>query len=245
LRTGHSVEADIPAYQAIANILHGEIEQQVYGPGDRIPSEQQLCRRFKVNRYTLRHSLDLLEQIGLIRSHQGKGYYVCGKPLDIEYTITPVTRISDMIRKLGRRPGAELIRQEVVVPPSDVAEALALSPGQQAYRLEILRTADDVPLSLNVTWLPVDIFPDLLQHTELFNSLYGLLQQNYEVQLTRIGSTFRIAYPMLQEAQLLNIQPSTNLLQIDSVMRDESNRLVEYTSAKYRGDLCKISINFE
>lgn len=245
MRTGHSVEADIPVYQAIANILHGEIQQQVYGPGDRIPSEQQLCRRFKVNRYTLRHSLDLLEQIGLIRSHQGKGYYVCGKPLDIEYTITPVTRISDMIRKLGRRPGAELVRQEIVVPPSDVAEALELSPGRQAYRLEILRTADDVPLSINVTWLPADIFPDLLQHTELFYSLYGLLQREYEVQLTRIGSTFRIAYPTLQEAQWLNIQPSTNLLQIDSVMRDEANRRVEFTSAKYRGDLCKISINFE
>ncbi|QHT62938.1 GntR family transcriptional regulator [Paenibacillus lycopersici] len=245
MRTGHSVDADIPVYQTIANILHGEIEQQVYRPGDRIPSEQQLCRRFKVNRYTLRQSLDLLVQIGLIRSHQGKGYYVCGKPLDIEYTISPVTRISDLIRKLGRRPGAELIRQEIVVPPSDVAEVLALSPGRQVYRLEILRTADDVPLSFNVTWLPADIFPGLLEHTELFHSLYGILQQEYGIQLTRIGSTFRIAYPMLQEAQLLNIQPSTNLLQIDSVMRDEANRRLEYTSAKYRGDLCKISISLE
>ena len=245
MRTNHSREADVPVYQEIANILHGEIQQNLYPAGERIPSEQQLCRRFKVNRYTLRHSLDLLEQIGLIRSHQGKGYYVCGKPLDIEYPVTPVMRISDVIRKLGREPRAELIHEEIAVPPSDVAEALRLSPGQLAYRLEILRFADDVPLSLNVTWLPEDVFPDLLSHTEMFRSLYGLLQQEYHMHLQRIGSTFRTAFPTLQEARWLEIQPSTNLLQIDSVMRDENNRRVEFTSAKYRGDLCKISIHFE
>ncbi|MDF2958765.1 MAG: GntR family transcriptional regulator [Paenibacillus sp.] len=233
-----------PRYVEIADILQAEIEKGRYRSGEKFSSESELCKRFRENRYTVRQALDLLVHTGVIRSHQGKGYYVCEKPLDIQYTITPAMRFSHVIRLLGCKPSAKLLDQEKLVPPEAVRKALELEEGEEAFRLEILRYADGIPLTWNVTWMPVKFFPELLDHTEALNSLYTLLEEVYDVQLERIWSTFQATYPTAREARYLQISPNTNLLHIESVMRDGKQRLVEYTSAKYRGDLCRVSIQF-
>ncbi|TDG00558.1 GntR family transcriptional regulator [Paenibacillus piri] len=233
-----------PRYVEIADMLQAELEDGPYRPGEKFPSESELCKRFRENRYTIRQALDLLVHTGVIRSHQGKGYYVCDKPLDIQYTITPAMRFSHVMRLLGCTPGAKLMKQEKLAPPEAVRNGLELDEGEEAFRLEILRYADGIPLTWNVTWLPVAYFPELLDHTAAFDSLYALLEEVYAVQLERIWSTFQAIYPTAREARYLQISPNTNLLHIESVMRDEKRRLVEYTSAKYRGDLCRVSIQF-
>ncbi|TNJ59291.1 GntR family transcriptional regulator [Paenibacillus hemerocallicola] len=245
MQTVHK-ERKMPRYVEIADLLQEEIENGKYGVNAKMCSESELCRRFRVNRYMLRQSLELLQNMGLIRSHQGKGYYVCEKPLDIRYTITPAMRFSDVMRKLGCTPSARLLRQEKAQPPEHVARALQMDTGEQAYRLEILRYADGIPLTWNVTWLPEAFVPGLPAHLEQepFQSLYATLESVYRMQLTRIWSTFQAVYPSAQEAGVLHISPNTNLLHIESVMRDEEMRLVEFTSAKYRGDLCQVSIHF-
>lgn len=226
----------------IADILQSEIDGGTYVVGEKLPSEAELCRRFQENRYTVRQALDLLVTTGIIRAHQGKGHYVCEKPLDISYTITPGMRFSDVISRLGCQPGARVLKQEVLVPPPHVAHHLLLVEGEKAYRLDILRLADNIPLSINVTWLPERHFPNFFHFTPAFHSLYGLLDEHYGIQLQRIWSAFQATFPNAQEAKFLKVSPNTNLLHIESLMRDQHGRAIEFTSAKYRGDLCKVSI---
>lgn len=237
---------DVPArYLEIADILHHEIVNGSYTLHERLPSEAQLCSRFRENRYTIRQALDVLLHKGVIRSHQGKGHYVCEKPLNLQYTITPNTRFSNEITLMGCTPKAKLLKQEKLIPPEEIAAALKLDPLDEVYRLEILRYADSIPLAWNVTWLPDKFFPDLLNHTRCLGSLYAMLENVYGMQLHRILSTFQAAYPTALEASYLKIPPNANLLHIESVMRDSEMRLVEFTSAKYRGDLCRVSIELE
>ncbi len=242
-------ESDIqkatPRYLEIADTLQTEIGKGIYKRDERLPSEAQLCNRFRENRYTIRQALDILLHTGVIRSHQGKGHYVCEKPLDLQYTITPSMRYSNVIALLGCTPMSKLLRQEKLIPPRVIAAGLQLNPDEEAFRLEILRYADSIPLTWNITWLPVKYFPELLTNTHSLGSLYEMLEGVYDVQLHRIWSTFQATYPTAEEARYLQISPNTNLLHIESVMRDGDMRLVEYTSAKYRGDLCRVSIQFE
>ncbi|MBO7745879.1 phosphonate metabolism transcriptional regulator PhnF [Paenibacillus sp. MWE-103] len=235
----------VPEYHIIADKLLAEIREGLYSEDGRMPSEQVLGRRFRANRYTIRQSLDLLVLTGVLRPHQGKGYFLCEKPLDIQYTITPAMRFSDVIRRLGRRPEAKLLSRDRLAAPRDIADALGLTEGDPVYRLQILRLADDVPLSWNETWLPGLYFPELLDTVERMTSLYALLEQHYDMRLYRMQSTFRSGNPTLAEASMLQISPNTSILHIESVMRDQHGRRVELTSAKYRGDLCKVSIQFE
>lgn len=234
---------EIPLDLKIADILQKEIKEK-YREGERLPSEASLCSRFKASRYMVRKALSRLVQMGLINSRQGVGYFVAGKPLCIRYCLTPVCRYSDMVREMGLIPGAKLLKKERVLPPDEVKYALELSEGEEVYKLEILRYADGVPLAYSFTWLPTKFFEDFLNHTTPFFSLYEIMERVYSVRPLRMNSVLQVVFPTAKEALYLEISSGTPLLQISSVVKDEKNRRVEYTESKYRGDICRVSIDF-
>lgn len=59
--------------QAIARVLEQNILTGHYVPGDRLPSEADLCLHFAVSRPTLREALGRLAALGLIQSRRGAG----------------------------------------------------------------------------------------------------------------------------------------------------------------------------
>ncbi|GAA5082356.1 DNA-binding GntR family transcriptional regulator [Thermocatellispora tengchongensis] len=65
-------------YAFIAHNLRRQIARGDLAPGDTLPSEAELRRRFQVSRNTVRHALAELERAGLIVTEHGKGRYVRG-----------------------------------------------------------------------------------------------------------------------------------------------------------------------
>jgi GntR family transcriptional regulator len=67
-----------------AEPLHAQLRQAVldaieggrWRPGDRLPSETDLCRRFDISRTTVRQALSMLELEGALRREQGRGTFV-------------------------------------------------------------------------------------------------------------------------------------------------------------------------
>lgn len=61
----------------VALELRDQIQRGVYQFGDRLPTEDALTQTFGVSRPTVRASLDLLEQEGLIRRNESRARIVC------------------------------------------------------------------------------------------------------------------------------------------------------------------------
>lgn len=241
----NAVEQPFSKYEYIAEVLQSEIGQGCYAEAGRLPSEWSLCKRFRESRYTIRHALELLVYKGIVVSFQGKGYYLRDKPLNFEYAVTSVTRFSQVVRNLGRTPSAHVISADLLEPNEKVRLVLGLAEGERAFVLEILRCADEVPVALNITWVPENVCPNLLQYSSPFTSLYDLFETVYDIHVKRVSSSFQATHPTQKEAAHLQISPSTTILHIESVTRDDRMRFVEFTSAKYRGDLCRVSIDFD
>ncbi|MGW6458052.1 GntR family transcriptional regulator [Streptomyces sp. NPDC055078] len=61
----------------VRDALAADIASGVYGPGDPIPSESELCERFGVARETARRAVvRVLRDRGLIFTEWGKGSFV-------------------------------------------------------------------------------------------------------------------------------------------------------------------------
>ena len=60
----------------IAASIHGQIQRGELRPGDRLPSERELCERFGVSRSVVREGLSQLKSDGLIEARRGSGAYV-------------------------------------------------------------------------------------------------------------------------------------------------------------------------
>lgn len=66
----------LPLYVQLKTILSEEIQSGALKPGDAMPSEYTLCKKFGLSRYTVRRALDELVKEGIIERHQGKGTFV-------------------------------------------------------------------------------------------------------------------------------------------------------------------------
>jgi GntR family transcriptional regulator, transcriptional repressor for pyruvate dehydrogenase complex len=62
--------------EQVAMQLASELEAKRWAPGEKLPSEAELCKVFNVGRSTLREALKSLSFIGMIRMRAGGGSYV-------------------------------------------------------------------------------------------------------------------------------------------------------------------------
>src|SRR5690348_10409708 len=65
-----------PKYQRIAAALKAAIEAGEYGPGDRLPGENDLMAAYGVARMTARQALGVLQSEGLTEARKGAGVFV-------------------------------------------------------------------------------------------------------------------------------------------------------------------------
>lgn len=64
-------DEELPLYLQVASTLRTAILRGVYPVASRIPTEEELCRRFNVSRHTIREALRQLRGDGLIASRPG------------------------------------------------------------------------------------------------------------------------------------------------------------------------------
>jgi len=62
-----------PLYLQLVRALKEEIVSGVYPVGSQLPTEEELCERFSVSRYTVREALRRLREDNLVSSRQGAG----------------------------------------------------------------------------------------------------------------------------------------------------------------------------
>jgi len=70
------VERGSKVYLEIVKQLRSMIEQDGLKPGDKIPSERELCERLNVGRSSVREALRALELLGLIETRRGEGTFI-------------------------------------------------------------------------------------------------------------------------------------------------------------------------
>lgn len=61
-----------PKYQRIADALRTAIQAGEYGPGDRLPGENDLMATYEVARMTARQALGVLQNEGLAEARKGR-----------------------------------------------------------------------------------------------------------------------------------------------------------------------------
>lgn len=69
-----------PVYILIMDYIKGKILSGELKPGDKVPSENELAKRFEVSRLTARKALERLEYEGIVTRIQGLGTFVASFP---------------------------------------------------------------------------------------------------------------------------------------------------------------------
>ena len=71
-----------PRYVQVASALRRRIQEGRWAVGEKIATLEELESEFSVARVTVRQAIDLLQDEGLLKSHQGKGTFVMRTPVN-------------------------------------------------------------------------------------------------------------------------------------------------------------------
>ena len=85
-------------YQNLINYIQEQISDGQLGPGEKVPSENQLSEQFHISRQTVRKAIGALEEDGLVQRIRGSGTYVSfdrRKNLEQRNSIAVVTTYVD------------------------------------------------------------------------------------------------------------------------------------------------------
>jgi GntR family transcriptional regulator len=87
---------DEPLYLQLVRALKDDIVGGIYPVGSQLPTEEELCGRFSVSRYTVREALRRLRDDNLVSSRQGAGTTVV-PPHPADSFVHEVMSINDLV----------------------------------------------------------------------------------------------------------------------------------------------------
>ncbi|WP_248304591.1 phosphonate metabolism transcriptional regulator PhnF [Breoghania sp. L-A4] len=230
----------VALWRQIAERLKADIRAGVWAQGSRLPAESALAERFGVNRHTLRRAVAELAAEGLLAARQGRGTFVESVP--ISYPIASRTRFSEIIGRQARSPGGRLISSSRETASPWLVEKLRLRPGESVHRLETLRVADGVPISLSTSWFSAERFPDLVSRYAETGSVtmalaaHGL--EDYTRQRTDISA--RLAEP--EEARWLKLAPGAPVLVNDIVNVDGEGVPIQVSHSRFAAERIQLTV---
>jgi GntR family transcriptional regulator, phosphonate transport system regulatory protein len=215
LRTAPDGAGGVTLWRRIADDLERDIAGGAHAAGGRLPGEVAIAGRFGVNRHTVRRALAELAARGLVRAERGSGTYV--ETTRLAYPIGARTRFSEIVGTAGRGAEGKLIAHWRQHASAEVAARLGLAAGAEVIGLEILRSADRVPIACATSWLSAALAPEAARIYRARRSMTAVLAHygihDYRRQSTRVSAAPADAL----DAERLRLAPGRAVLIADSI----------------------------
>ena len=227
-------EVPIPYHYQLRELLRGEIVAGRWRVNERLPSERELCEASDLSRTTVREAIDALVYEGLLRREKGRGTFVA-EPKMVE-SIQWGSPFSGSMAEQGIPIRTKVLRLEVATPPYVVAQELRLASDAPVIVLDRVRSAFNEPILVSTSYVPQKLCPTLVYDDLTQNSLYELLGEKYDLNIAKAKRYMEAVAANELEAKLLNIEPGTPLMLIESTVYLEDDTPLEYFKSRHRGD---------
>ncbi|MGJ1410577.1 GntR family transcriptional regulator [Sphingobacterium thalpophilum] len=238
-----------PKFILISEEIIKRIKEGDLAPGDKVPSENELIKTFKVSNTTARKSLLNLETLGWVRRIKGKGTFVLNRTGDHK-----------IVRTLGsvestRRGFNESLSQEGFVPKNIVIEKTILQEGISTMiqhkqltlegpvlKIRILRYADDDILKDETRYISLKQCPKIERLSPEI-SFFKTYEQTYHIKIKTIEQTLKttIFDTSTPDNYFENDKPLPIFI-LDGAVIAEDGNIIEIEHSFYTGDKYQFGI---
>ncbi|KAF1301367.1 MULTISPECIES: GntR family transcriptional regulator [Enterococcus] len=222
----------LPVYIQIHDQIKKQIEEGVWGIGDRLPSERELAIQFSVSRMTLRQAIQTLADEGILDRKIGSGTYVARQK--VQEKMSGTTSFTEIMLSQGKVPSSKVVSYFVTAPSSSELEKLHLTKNESILRMERIRFADDIPICFEVASIPEKLIHDFSK-SEITKSFYKTLEEKGE----KIGPANQTVSAMLaseQIAEYLQIKRGDAILRMRQISYLQDGQPFEYVRTQYVGN---------
>lgn len=228
--------------EEIVEMLEAYIEENQLKEHDKLPSERFLCEKWEINRTTLRSALLRLVRERQIYAVSGKGYFVAEKKL--VRNLQDLRPLYDIAKEQGKDLKTMVLECRSVEADENIAKWLTMTPGQEVVEVIRLRYLNGVPSLLEYSYINHSFVKGLETYDFHTNSLYDILQKNYQIQPVAGSQKVSISYATENESMLLQIEEGTPIFFLRGVTYQEGHDVpFEYFKSIIRSDNVKFFSN--
>lgn len=219
-----------PRYVTIERSLRERIAGM--HPGEKLPSDAELCDEFGVSRMTARQAVASLVHGGLVTRVPGRGTFVARPP--VRRSMDRLLSFSEEMRRRGLEPSSRVLACGLESPSEAEITQLGLSSRDAVVVVRRLRLANGTPMSIERSTLP-GVLEAVLGEDLAGGSLHAAMRRHGRVPL-RARGTLACRLASTEEARLLEIARSGPLLVERRLVTDQDGEPVELTESVYAGE---------
>jgi GntR family phosphonate transport system transcriptional regulator len=235
--------AALPVWRQVEAALLLDIRSGAFEEGSKLPPAAALAQRFEVNRHTVRHAIDSLEERGFLRTQVGLGSFVQEHPY--HYPIGRRTRFGRAMTELSVKPHYNLIAADVQKPSRQVALALALPPGERVHRILYSTHVEGRTIDFSQAYFPATRFPNLGDTFRRELSVTRTLAEYGVTDYLRKHTAVMAKLPSAEVALVLG-QPSRRpVLCVHSFNVDTQGAPVQFGITYFAGDWVQLTVSSE
>lgn len=170
-----------PAYAQLANILRRQVAAGVFRPGDQLPSEARLCESYQVSPMTVRRTINLLAEEGVVSAIQGRGTFV--KPLELGRAAFGLQELQDLFDDPAM--AVKLLDARIISADERTARKLNLAVGDKAIYIRRLLSIEGDPAFYHREYLVYDPTRPIVEAETEVTALRGLFDGTGSAMLKR------------------------------------------------------------
>lgn len=224
-----------PIYAQIKEYLLSRIQSGEYGPGDRLPTENELTKNFQTSKSPVRQALDILRMEGMIYRHPGRGTFVSPNPGNSgAWTLGSIQDIIGL--------GSQTIFQLHDFTPGQVSAELnkVFNVTKEKFvRIQGVRLLKDKPLYYLSVFLPHHIGKKLHVDDIADSPVIVALEKKLNIRLKKCVQNISASLADAKLARILEIPDQSAVLSIERLYFAENEKIIEWAHSFCRPDLFK------
>ncbi|MFN2124419.1 MAG: GntR family transcriptional regulator [Candidatus Promineifilaceae bacterium] len=224
----------VALYVQVREALREQIESGELKPGERLPSEDELAVQFGVSRMTVRQGVTDLTDEGMLYRRRGVGTFVTR--FHVERDHNKLTDFFETARAEGFEAEVKLLHREIVPAKLMIANELGLQENEPVVRIQSLRLAGDVPVTIYDEYVPYKLRPELLSEELQSRAAWQILEESGLV-IKRAVQVIEARGADEQIAALLDIEVDSPILFKNRVIYAEDGSPVEVILCHNHGNI--------
>jgi len=229
-----------PLFKEIKEFIKEKINDKIYLPDDKIPTEMELCEMFKTSRPTVNKAISELVLEGVVVRFPRSGTFVTHKKA--QTSILDLQNISDEIKSRGNIYSNELLCLEEVKANEQVAKVLNVVKDQKIFVSKMIHKENNVPVRFDVRYIKPTIAPDYIKQDFKKMTPSEYLQKNCPVQKVENNIEATLVNENIQK--YLDIEATEPCLLISRIVIS-NEEVASYSKLFYPSSRYKLSSTLE
>lgn len=236
-----------PRYQQLAEDLRAAILRGDFAAAaDQFPTENELCTRYGVSRFTVREALRALQSEGLIRRKRGSGTVVHPAAARGGALHQPLSNVQELMQ-YARDSRVDFQRLPDKPLPRKLIEQLSVSGTGKWSHFVGLRISESLgaPIALTDAYIHPELHEAIAHFDPHEDTLFRQLERWGQLRISQVTQDIQAVSASASVAAELKVPRRSPCLQILRCYYDTAGRLFEISVSIHPGERFAYSMHIE